>query len=127
MRYKNAQKEKDAGRARRRARARVKVAGTAARPRLSASRSLVHMRAQLIDDAAGKTIAAASDLDLKSKTSDAGERKGKVAEAYAVGLLLAEKAKAAGITVVVFDRSGSKYHGRIAALAEGARAGGLSF
>jgi len=127
MRYKNSQQEKDAGLARRRARVRAKVIGTAERPRLSASRSLVHMRAQLIDDVTGKTIAAASDLELKGKLPEVGERKGKVAKAYAVGLLLAERAKAKGVSTAVFDRSGNKYHGRIAALADGARAGGLSF
>lgn len=127
MKYKNPEKEKEAGLARRRARIRAKVIGTAERPRLSASRSLKHMRAQLIDDVAGKTVAAASEADLKGQKPEVGERKGKVAEAYAVGLALAAKAKAAGVSAAVFDRSGNRYHGRIAALAEGARAGGLNF
>lgn len=127
MRYKNEQKEKEAALMRRRARVRARVLGTASRPRLVASRSLNHMRAQIIDDVAGKTLATASDFEIKGKLGDVGERKGKIALAYAVGTLVAERAKKAGITQVVFDRAGQKYHGRVAALADGARVGGLSF
>jgi large subunit ribosomal protein L18 len=90
-----------------------------ARPRLSVARSLRHISAQIIDDAAGKTLAAASDLKIS---------KGKKAERAAeVGKALAEAAKKAGVSKVVFDRGGRRFHGRIAALAEAARAGGLEF
>lgn len=128
MRYKNPQKEKKAQAERRRVRARAKIFGIAGRPRLVASRSLKHMRAQLVDDAAGKTLAAAMDTELTAKSlAEAKERKGKTAQAYAVGRLLAERAKAKGISEAVFDRTGRKYHGRVAALADGARDGGLKF
>ena len=126
MRFKNPQKEQQARLARRRARVRAVVKGTAERPRLVASRSLAHIQAQIIDDVERKTLVACTDTALP-KEIDAGERKGKVAKAYAVGKLLAERAKAQGITAVVFDRTGRKFHGRIAALAEGARDGGLIF
>jgi large subunit ribosomal protein L18 len=95
--------------------------GTAKRPRLSVQKSLTEMRAQLIDDDAGKTLAAVSKKDLK-------EAKGTKTEiAAALGKAMAEKAKAAKITKVVFDRGANKYHGRVKAFAEAAREGGLEF
>ncbi len=112
-------------RARRKARSRAKIHGTAERPRVAVFRSLRAMTAQLINDDAGVTVASAqTKTDTKG---DAGERKGKTAAAYLVGLALAEKGKKAGVTKVVFDRSGYQYHGRVKALAEGARDGGLEF
>ncbi len=100
-------------------RVRAKVSGRSHRPRLAVFRSDKHIYAQIIDDATGKTLAAASDLDIKSgqKAEKAGE----------VGKRLAKIAKAAGISAVVFDRGGFKYHGRVKSLAEGAREGGLKF
>lgn len=115
-------------RTRRRARVRARVSGTADRPRLAVFRSAKHISAQLIDDVAGKTLASAEDTKLK-KADLANEEKleAKKAKAFAVGKALAEKAKAAGITSVVFDRGGYAYHGRVKALADGARAAGLEF
>lgn len=128
MRIRNIQKSARARLARRKARVRARVIGTAARPRLAVFRSLKHVRAQIVDDAAGRTLASAADADLGKKKAAAPEgMAAKVAAAYAVGQLVAERAKAAGITAVVFDRGGQRYHGRIRALAEGARAGGLTF
>ncbi len=111
-------------RIRRHRRVRARLAGTAARPRLAVARSLKHISAQLIDDAAAVTLVAASDHELKDAA-----RKGKkpVELAEAVGRLVAEKAKTKGISQVVFDRGGYAYHGRVAAVAAGARAGGLIF
>ncbi len=128
MRIRNIQKSARTRLARRKARVRARVSGTTARPRLAVFRSLKHMRAQIIDDTAARTLAAATDVDLGKKKVAAPEgMAAKVAAAYAVGQLIAERAKAAGITTVVFDRGGQRYHGRIRALAEGARAGGLTF
>jgi len=108
-------------RLRRHARVRKQVAGSAERPRLAVFRSNRHIYAQLIDDASARTIAAASDLDTRSGAS------GKKADrAKAVGALIAKRAKDAGVQRVVFDRGGRLYHGRVAALAEGAREGGLT-
>lgn len=108
-------------RAKRRAhRVRARIRGTAECPRLSVNRSSKHIYAQLIDDTAGKTLASASDAEIK----DGGKP---VAIAKAVGQKLAEKAKAAGVTTVVFDRGSNRYTGRVAALADGARDGGLNF
>jgi large subunit ribosomal protein L18 len=104
---------------------RKKVAGTAERPRLVVFRSLKHVYAQLVNDERGTTILGVADTS-EGLTTDAKE-KGKVARARAVGKLLASKAKAAGIAKVVFDRAGYRYHGRVQALAEGAREGGLEF
>jgi large subunit ribosomal protein L18 len=111
------------GRARRHYRLRKKVAGTAERPRLVVNRSSRHIHAQIIDDLAGHTLAAASTIeaDVRGLEGDKKDRSAKV------GQLLAERAKAAGINAVVFDRGGNKYHGRIASLAEAAREGGLEF
>lgn len=101
---------------------RGRVKGTADKPRLSVFRSNMHVFAQLIDDLTGKTLAAASS---KEKTFVASGTK--VEQAKAVGAVLATKAKAAGVSTVVFDRSGYLYHGRVKAIAEGAREGGLIF
>jgi large subunit ribosomal protein L18 len=109
-------------RKRRHVRVRKKVTGSAARPRLAVHRSARHIFAQLIDDGAGHTLAAASTLDSSIKDA-AGDKK---ARAHQVGELLASRAKEAGITTAVFDRGGYAYHGRVAALADGAREGGLS-
>lgn len=110
-------------RARRHNRLRKKVQGTAVRPRLVVKRSSRHIHAQIIDDSRGHTLAAASTLEADVQAVD-GDKKDRSAK---VGQLLAERAKAAGIEAVVFDRGGNKYHGRIAALAEAAREGGLGF
>jgi large subunit ribosomal protein L18 len=104
-------------------RVRKKVTGAPARPRLVVTRSARHIFAQLIDDVAGHTLASASSLDAGIKAAG-GDKK---ARARQVGELLARRAAEAGITAVVFDRAGHKYHGRVAALADGARAGGLAF
>ena len=111
-----------ASRKRRHVRVRKKVTGSAARPRLAVNRSARHIFAQLIDDGAGRTLAAASTLDASVRDA-AGDKK---ARAHEVGKLLADRAKEAGITAVVFDRGGYAYHGRVAALADGAREGGLT-
>lgn len=113
-------------RARRHARVRANVAGTADRPRLSVFRSLDGIFAQLVDDAAGRTLVSAGVKDVDAKT-DAGERKGKVADAYRVGHAIAKKAHEKKITAAVYDRGGYRYHGRVQAVADGARDGGLSF
>jgi large subunit ribosomal protein L18 len=123
---KSTSQKKIEARERRRIRVRARVTGTAKRPRLAVFRSAKHIAAQLIDDAAGKTLAAADDAKMK-KAEAAEGMQAKIAKAYAVGQALAEKAKKAGITAVVFDRGGFTYHGRIKALADGARAGGLEF
>ena len=104
-------------------RIRKKVSGTAERPRLAVFRSLNHIYVQVIDDVNGKTLAAASttEKDLKGKTG------GNVAAAQSVGKAIAERAQAAGVSQVVFDRGGYVYHGRVKAVAEGAREGGLEF
>ena len=112
-----------ASRMRRQIRGRKKVAGTSARPRLVVTRSSKHISVQVVDDLVGKTLASASSMeaDLRSLDGD------KTAKAKRVGELVAERAKAAGVDGVVFDRAGNKYHGRVAALADGAREGGLTF
>jgi large subunit ribosomal protein L18 len=108
----------------RRHRIRNRVSGTATRPRLSVFRSATHIYAQIIDDAKGVTLAQASSRDdVKSLV----EGKGKVGTSTAVGKLLAQRAKLQGIQAVAFDRGGYLYHGRVKALADGARAGGLNF
>jgi len=101
-------------------RVRKKVQGTAERPRLAVFRSNLHIYGQLIDDRRGQTLVSASDFDLK-------ERSNRVEEARAVGKIFADRVRGAGITKVVFDRRGYRYHGRVRALAEGAREGGLEF
>jgi large subunit ribosomal protein L18 len=112
------------GRIRRHRRVRKKVHGTAARPRMAVYRSNKHISVQLIDDDAGATVAAASSVEADQRTAGSG---GSVAAAARVGELVAERAKAAGITAVVFDRGGFAYHGRVAAIAEAARKAGLEF
>lgn len=109
---------------RRHGRVRRKVSGTGDRPRVCVFRSLRHIYAQVIDDRAGRTLAAASSLDPELRGKVNG---GNAEGAAAVGEALAGKAAAHGITEVVFDRGGYKYHGRVKALAEGARKGGLRF
>ncbi|AEH11220.1 MULTISPECIES: 50S ribosomal protein L18 [Protofrankia] len=108
---------------RRHARIRKKVSGTPTRPRLVVTRSTRHIYAQVVDDVAGHTLASASTLDLALRTVDGD----KTELAKAVGQLVAERARKAGVTAVVFDRGGRTYHGRIAALADAAREGGLEF
>lgn len=108
-------------RQRRHLRVRQKVAGTSERPRLVVFRSLKHIYARLVNDDAGATLLGVSD----TSEGIASGGKGKIVRAKAVGVLLAEKAKAAGVTKVVFDRGGYRYHGRVQAVAEGAREGGL--
>ena len=115
--------ERRRSRTRRHARLRKKVNGTTARPRLVVNRSSRHMVAQLIDDVAGHTLAAASSLEADVRGLE-GDKKAKAAK---VGELLAARAREAGVTAVVFDRGGYLYHGRIAALADAAREGGLEF
>jgi large subunit ribosomal protein L18 len=110
-------------RARRHRRVRKKVRGTAERPRLAVFRSNNHIYAQVIDDVTGRTLAAASTSDASLKDATGGN----VDAAAKVGSLVAERAKAAGIDRVVFDRGGFRYHGRVAALADAARQGGLEF
>ena len=107
----------------RHARLRKKVQGSAERPRLAVKRSSRHIVVQLIDDLAGRTLASASSLEADVRGLD-GDKK---ARAAAVGKLVAERAREAGVTAVVFDRGGYDYHGRIAALADAAREGGLEF
>ena len=116
-------KERVAARGRIRQRIRNKVTGTSERPRLAVKKSLKYIYVQIIDDASGKTIAAASSRD-----KDSGVKGGSnAAAAKAVGALIAKKAIAAGVTKVCFDRGAHIYHGRVKALAEAARAGGLEF
>ncbi len=109
-------------RKRRHFRLRKKISGTAARPRLVVTRSARHMVAQIVDDTVGKTLASASTLEADIRALDGD----KTAKASKVGQLVAERAKAAGIEAVVFDRGGNKYHGRVAAVADGAREAGLA-
>ena len=106
-------------------RVRMTVSGTAERPRLSVYRSLDHIYAQVIDDRAGKTLVSASSADKDTKKNLKGG--GNVAAAKVVGKTVAERAKAAGVSKVVFDRGGYKYHGRVKALADAAREAGLQF
>ncbi|MFT3833874.1 MAG: 50S ribosomal protein L18 [Micropruina sp.] len=112
-----------AARLRRQVRGRKKIAGSPERPRLVVTRSARHLFAQVIDDTQGRTLASASSMEaaVRSATGD------KTAVAKQVGTLIADRAKAAGVSTVVFDRAGNKYHGRIAALADSARDAGLGF
>jgi large subunit ribosomal protein L18 len=112
-----------AARIKRHERLRLRVAGTATRPRLAVFRSLNHIYAQVIDDASGRTLAAASTLEPGLRGTDGT----KTEHARRVGRLIAERARAAGVDVVVFDRAGFKYHGRVRSLAEAAREAGLDF
>jgi large subunit ribosomal protein L18 len=123
MRAIHSPKSRHDRRYRRHLRVRTRVAGTAERPRLVVFRSLKHIYAQLVNDDQGVTLLGVSDVSEGVDTTTAG----KVNRAKATGKLLAEKAKAAGVTKVVFDRAGYRYHGRVQAVAEGAREGGLEF
>lgn len=115
-------KGKSVARSRRHLRLRKKIAGTAVRPRLVVTRSSRHMVAQVVDDNVGKTVASASTLEADLRAFDGD----KTAKARKIGELVAERAKAVGVDTVVFDRGGNKYHGRVAAVADGAREGGLA-
>ncbi|HEX7603541.1 MAG TPA: 50S ribosomal protein L18 [Polyangiaceae bacterium] len=110
-------------RVKRHERIRLRLSGTAARPRLAVFRSLNHIYAQVIDDASGQTLAAASSLDTGLRATEST----KTEDAKRVGQLVAERAKAAGVGKVVFDRAGFQYHGRVRSLAEAAREAGLDF
>jgi len=114
---------KTASRARRQVRGRKKIRGSAGRPRLVVTRSSKHLLVQLVDDVEGTTLASASTMesDLRTFSGD------KTAKARRLGAIVADRAKDAGVESVVFDRAGNKYHGRVAALADGAREGGLAF
>jgi large subunit ribosomal protein L18 len=111
-------------RLKRKARIRRKIAGTGSRPWLSVYKSLKHIYAQVVDDSTGKTLAFASSLSKELKDQSEGDKK---ADAKRVGKLIAEKCKSANVEAVVFDRNGNPYQGRIAAVAEAARQGGLKF
>ncbi|WP_431278114.1 50S ribosomal protein L18 [Leifsonia poae] len=115
-------KSKSAARGRRHTRLRKKVEGTAVRPRLVVNRSARHVFVQVVDDSKGHTLASASTMEADLRSFDGD----KTAKARKVGELVAERAKSAGVEAVVFDRGGSKYAGRVAAVAEGAREGGLN-
>jgi large subunit ribosomal protein L18 len=112
----------DAARERRHLRVRKRIAGTTERPRLVVTRSSRHMVAQVVDDTRGHTLASASTMEADLRGLDGD----KTAKARRVGELLAERARAAGVEAVVFDRGGNRYHGRVAAVADGAREGGLA-
>lgn len=115
-------KSKAAARGRRHLRVRKRVSGTTARPRLVVNRSARHVFVQVIDDTLGLTLVSASTLEADMRAFDGD----KTAKAKRIGELVAERAKAAGIEAVVFDRGGNRYHGRVAAIADGAREGGLA-
>jgi len=115
--------KKAVARKRRHTRVRKKITGTSARPRMVVTRSARHLFVQVVDDNVGKTLASASTMEADLRDLDGD----KSAKAKRVGELVAERAKSAGIDTVVFDRGGNKYHGRVAALADGAREGGLAF
>jgi large subunit ribosomal protein L18 len=112
-----------ASRLRRQVRGRKKVSGTAERPRLVVTRSSKHISVQVVDDLVGRTLASASTMEADVRTLEGD----KSAKARRVGELVAERAQAAGVSSAVFDRAGNKYHGRVAALADAAREGGLAF
>lgn len=122
----NKNKLKDQRRTKRHKRVRAMVTGTPSRPRLAIYKSLKHMHAQIIDDLAGRTIVSASSVE-ESAAGEAGGKTGNAKSAAAVGKLLADRAKKAGISQVAFDRGGFKFHGRVKALADAARAEGLKF
>ncbi len=115
-------KGKNAARSRRHLRLRKKITGTTERPRLVVNRSSRHVFVQIVDDSASRTVASASTMEADLRSFDGD----KTAKARKVGELLAERAKAAGVESVVFDRGGNRYAGRVAAIADGAREGGLS-
>lgn len=115
-------KGKVVARKRRHLRLRKKIVGSASRPRLVVTRSTRHIAVQIVDDALGRTLASASTLEADLRATDGD----KSTKARKIGELIAERAKAAGVESVVFDRGGNKYHGRVAAVADGAREGGLT-
>ncbi len=119
---KRSSKSKSSSRGRRHLRVRKRVSGTAVRPRLVVNRSARHVFVQVVDDTRGVTVASASTLEADLRAFDGD----KTAKAKRVGELVAERAKAVGVEAVVFDRGGNKYHGRVAAIADGAREGGLA-
>ena len=114
---------RNAAREKRHERIRLHLAGTPERPRLAVFRSIQHIYAQVIDDASGRTLAAASTLEKELRAA----KQTKTEEARVVGRLVAERAKSAGVARVVFDRAGNRYHGRVKSLADGAREAGLDF
>jgi large subunit ribosomal protein L18 len=114
--------DKNVARARRHLRVRKKVSGTSVRPRLVVSRSTRHVYVQLVDDVARRTVASASTMEADLRAFDGD----KTAKAKKVGELVAQRAKDAGVDAVVFDRGGNRYHGRVAAIADGAREAGLT-
>ena len=116
-------KQKREARIRRHRRVRKKVRGTALKPRLAVFRSNKHVYAQVIDDVAGRTLASASTMEADLRTAPTAT----VDAAKAIGTLIGERAKAAGVSTVVFDRGGFRYHGRVAGVADGAREAGLEF
>ncbi len=122
-----AQNNKNEVRLKRHIRVRKRVRGNPERPRLNVYRSSNNIYAQIVDDLAGRTLAAASSLDSSLRSADNKSAGGNVQAARLVGALIAERAKAAGITKVVFDRGGYLYHGRVKGLADGARENGLDF
>jgi large subunit ribosomal protein L18 len=115
-------KSKAAARIRRQVRGRKRISGTTERPRLVVSRSSRHLFVQVVDDTQGRTLVSASTMEADLRSFDGD----KTAKAKKIGELVAERAKQAGVEAVVFDRGGNKYHGRVAAIADGAREGGLS-
>jgi large subunit ribosomal protein L18 len=115
-------KSKAAARVRRQVRGRKRISGTTERPRLVVSRSSRHLFVQVVDDTQGRTLVSASTMEADLRSFDGD----KTAKAKKIGELVAERAKARGVVSVVFDRGGNKYHGRVAAIADGAREGGLS-
>jgi large subunit ribosomal protein L18 len=115
-------KSKAAARIRRQVRGRKRINGTTERPRLVVSRSSRHLFVQVVDDTQGRTLVSASTMEADLRSFDGD----KTAKAKKIGELVAERAKKAGVEAVVFDRGGNKYHGRVAAIADGAREGGLS-
>ena len=115
--------KRSVSRSRRHSRVRKKVTGTTARPRLVVFRSARHIEVQVVDDSVGKTLASASTMEADVRAADGD----KTAKAQTVGKLVGERAKDAGVTAVVFDRGGYRYHGRVAAVADGAREAGLEF
>ena len=123
----NTRKSRQVQRARRHRRIRKKIQGTAERPRLVVFRSIKNIEGQIIDDDSSRTFVGVSTLTEELKGFETKSQMPKVEVAFEAGKLLADRAKAAGIEVVVFDRAGYKYHGRVKAFAEGARKGGLEF
>jgi large subunit ribosomal protein L18 len=127
MAFRNKSKDREDSRVRRHNRVRRRVVGSAERPRLVVHRSVKNIQGQITDDTSGKVLMGVSTLAPELKSLRGGESGTKTALSKAAGKLLAEKAQAAGIKQVVFDRGGYLYHGRVAAFAEGAREGGLEF